>query len=201
MKTTGWLRRLSEGGRRTQYLDDSGAVVKDRRLLERIDRLRVPPAWRDVHIAADPRRAIQAWGFDARGRKQYRYHARAVERGELRKYHRVRQLAKSLPAIRRILARDARRTDHTRDAVAAAALRLITDTFCRVGGERYAVENRSFGVATLRKSHVHAEPTRGTWRTPRLELEYRGKSGVRQRLVVLDPFTVQLVRRHLRTPG
>ena len=67
----------------------------------------VPPAWQNVHIAATPRSAIQAWGFDARGRKQYRYNDKAVERRELRKYHRVRQLAKDMPRIRRALADDA----------------------------------------------------------------------------------------------
>ena len=135
-----------------------GRAVRDRRQLERIDALRIPPAWRDVHIAPSPRSAIQAWGFDARGRQQYRYNERAVERRELRKYHRVRQLAKELPRVRRTMHDDARpsaRADTLdADAVAATVLRLISETFCRVGGERYAKENGTFGITTLRKSHV-----------------------------------------------
>ena len=131
-----------------------------------------------------PRSAIQAWGFDARGRKQYRYNERAVERRELRKYHRVRQLAKELPRIRRTLHDDARpeRRAETLDAdtVAATVLRLISETFCRVGGERYARENGTFGITTLRKSHV--ELGDGTAR-----FEYRGKGNIRQRQVVHEP--------------
>lgn len=181
-----------------RYADPHGRVIRDKRVLARIDALRVPPAWRDVHIASSPRSAIQAWGFDARGRKQYRYNERAVERRDLRKYHRVRQLAKDLPRIRRALHEDARPTGRAAsldaDAVAATVLRLISETFCRIGGERYARENGTFGITTLRKSHVVLED--GIAR-----FVYRGKGNIRQQQVVSDPALVRLVRRQLETPG
>src|ERR1043165_3266013 len=103
-----WIRRTGTKTKGFKYLDANDRVIRDKRKLARINALRVPPAWRDVHIATTPRSAIQAWGFDARGRKQYRYNERAVERRELRKYHRVRQLAKQLPKVRRTLHDDAR---------------------------------------------------------------------------------------------
>jgi DNA topoisomerase-1 len=179
-------------------VDANGNPVRDARKLARIEALRVPPAWRDVHIAASPRSAIQAWGFDARGRKQYRYHARAVERRELRKYYRVRQLAKKLPQIRAALERDARPaaqpTSLDADTVAATVLRIISESFCRVGGERYAEENGTFGITTLRKKHVYVEGDR-------VRLEYRGKGSIRQRQVIHDRDLVRLIRRQARTPG
>src|SRR5438034_3503795 len=123
---TAWIHRLGSKGRGFRYANENGRPVRDRGTLARIDALRVPPAWRDVHIAAGARAAVQAWGFDARGRKQYRYHARAVERRELRKYHRVRQLAKQLPHIRHLIREDARRTMRASavdaDVVAATVL-------------------------------------------------------------------------------
>src|SRR5215831_16074894 len=155
---TASIRR--RGSKRTgfRYVNAADKPIRDARTLARIDALRVPPAWRDVHIAASPRSAIQAWGFDARGRKQYRYHARAVERRELRKYYRVRQLAKELPRVRAALERDARPAAQAMtldaDTVAATVLRIISESFCRVGGERYARENGTFGVTTLTKAHV-----------------------------------------------
>src|SRR6185503_14951446 len=149
-----WIRRLGTRKSGFRYVDESDRAVRDKRTLERIDALRVPPAWRDVHIAATPRSSIQAWGFDARGRKQYRYNDRAVEKRELRKYHRLRDLARSMPRIRRIVRADARARELSKDAVAALVLRLIGETFCRVGGERYARENGTFGITTLRKKHL-----------------------------------------------
>lgn len=195
---TKWIRRL--GTKRTgfRYVDATGRVVRDRRTLDRIDALRVPPAWRDVHIASTPRSAIQAWGFDARGRRQYRYNERAVERRELKKYHRVRQLAKVLPKIRKTLHSDARPTARLdrldADAVSATVLRLISETFCRVGGERYAKENGTFGITTLRKSHVDVSKDLARF-------SYRGKGSIKQRQVISDRELVRLVARQMRTPG
>src|SRR4051794_29328896 len=193
-----WIRRLGGKTSGFRYVDPTGRPIRDRRALARIDALRVPPAWRDVHIASTPRSAIQAWGFDARGRKQYRYNERAVERRELRKYHRVRQLAKQLPKVRRTLHDDARpaarATTLDANTVAATVLRLISETFCRIGGERYARENGTFGITTLRKSHV--ELCDGT-----VCFEYKGKGSIKQRQIVHDPDLVRLVKRQLSTPG
>ena len=177
-------------------MDDAGRMVRDRRVLARVEALRVPPAWRDVHVAATPRSNIQAWGFDARGRKQYRYHNRAVERRELRKYYKVRELAKSLPRVRRVLREDAgaERRALTRSTVAAAVLRLISESFCRVGGERYARENGTYGITTLKKSHVTVE-------RDRVIFSYMGKGNKKQRQVIVGPDLSRLVARQLRAPG
>src|SRR5512146_2532385 len=193
-----WIRRLGSARTGFRYADAADRTVRDKRTLARIDALRVPPAWRDVHIAASPRSAIQAWGFDARGRKQYRYNDRAVELREARKYYRVRQLAKELPRIRRTLHEDVRPAARVEgldaDAVAATVLRLISETFCRVGGERYLRENGTFGITTLRKSHVDA-------RGDTVRLEYRGKGRIRQCQVIHQGDLVRLVNRQRRTPG
>jgi len=193
-----WIRRLGSKASGFRYVNAEGRPIRDRRALTRIKGLRVPPAWRDVHIATTPRSSIQAWGFDARGRKQYRYNERAVERRELRKYHRVRQLAKELPRVRSALHDDARPDARTNtldaDTVAATVLRLISETFCRIGGERYAKENGTFGITTLKKSHV-------VMRNGIVTFAYKGKSNIRQRQVVTDPQLVRLVRRQFRTPG
>ena len=191
-----WLRRIGTKRSGFRYVNDDGRIVRDRRVLARIDALRVPPAWREVHIAAAPGNNIQAWGFDVRGRKQYRYHSRAVERRELRKYYKVRELAKSLPRVRRVLREDAGSTRRTltRSAVAATVLRLISESFCRVGGERYARENGTYGITTLRKSHVELE-------RDRVVLAYMGKGNKRQRQVVVGRELAELVKRQLRAPG
>jgi len=162
--------------------------------MDRIQRLRIPPAWREVRIAASATASVQAWGFDARGRRQYRYHDRAVERGQLRKYHRVRRMGHDLPDIRRRVARDFGARDLTRTAVAAAAVRLIGDAFFRVGNERYERDNGTFGLTTLRKSHV-------TVSGERVEFQYRGKGSIRQRQVIFDRRLARFIGRLMKTPG
>jgi DNA topoisomerase I len=192
-----WILRQGSKSRGFRYVTESGRAIADRRTLARIDALRVPPAWTEVHVALSPASEVQAWGFDAKGRKQYRYHARATARGALRKYYRVRQMAHDLPTIRiavRRRLRELERGDLSRPAVAAAVVRLIADGFFRVGSDRYAKENGSFGATTLRKRHLRREGDL-------VVLAYRGKSGVRQRQAVTDRSLSRVVERLERTPG
>ena len=189
-----WILRRGTPRSGFRYVRGDGSAVRDPRVVSRIEALRIPPAWRDVHIAADARSAIQAWGFDARGRRQYRYHERAVERGARRKYYRVRDMAVNLPRIRRALHADASRPGFGREKICALIVLLISEGFFRVGGERYTRENRTFGITTLRKSHVCV---RGTC----VEFDYRGKGSVDQHQVIVDAGLARAMRRLLRAPG
>lgn len=177
-----------------RYVGPGGRAVANRAELERIDKLRIPPAWRDVHISTNARAAIQVWGFDARGRKQYKYHPRAVEKGELRKYYRVRQMARDLPTLRSRAMRDFRKKGLSKDKVCAGIVRLISQGFFRVGSERYQKENNTFGITTMRKSHVAVLPDH-------VEFEYKGKRSITQRNVVDGKDLARFITELLRTPG
>ncbi|HEV2641818.1 MAG TPA: hypothetical protein VGT98_03890 [Candidatus Elarobacter sp.] len=192
MRGTWLLRRGRRPGRFT-YVTPTGARVSAARAAE-IDALAIPPAWTGVHIAASDRAAIQAWGFDARGRKQYRYHPRAVQRGQTRKYYRVRQMARDLPAIRRRVYADMRRTGFSRERVTAGIVRFLADGFFRIGNERYAKENHTFGLTTLLKSHVHVQGDAIT-------LDYVGKRSIRHKKTVVGRDLARLVEELLATPG
>lgn len=189
-----WILRKGgpKGGFR--YVHEDGRAVRDAGTIARIEAIRIPPAWRDVHVAASSTLAIQAWGYDARGRRQYRYHDRAYEKGQLRKYYRVRMLAKELPRVRAILARDSARRTPTRDAVAALVVRLISEGYFRVGGDRAEKENRTFGITTMRKTHVQCEDGQVVFR-------YVGKGGKKQRQVIANRELARAVERVLKTPG
>ncbi|HEX2602615.1 MAG TPA: hypothetical protein VHL32_10970 [Gemmatimonadaceae bacterium] len=189
-----WIVREGTKAKGFRYRSPSGAAVKDKAQLERFDALRIPPAWRDVHISTNPRAAIQVWGFDARGRKQYKYHPRAVEKGELRKYYRVRQMARDLPTLRARIQRDFRRRGLTKQKVCAGIVRLISHGFFRVGSERYEKENNTFGITTMRKSHV-------TVYDDTIVFEYRGKRSITQKNVVVAKDLARFVTELLGTPG
>ena len=189
-----WIRRKGTKESGFRYTDPKGSPVRDAATRERIDALRIPPAWREVHIAANPRAPIQVWGFDARGRKQYRYHKRAVEKGELRKYYRVRQMAKELPKLRKRLFDDLSRDDYSRDRICAGIVLLISNAWFRIGSERYEKENNSFGITTLRKSHVE-------FTASGVVFEYRGKRGIDHRQTITDERLVAFVQAIMDTPG
>lgn len=189
-----WIRRKGTKESGFRYSGPDGKAVRAKEVLERIDMLRIPPAWTDVHIAVNARAPIQVWGLDARGRKQYRYHRRAIEIGELRKLYRVRQMGRDLPRLRQRLMRDLNRPDSSRERVAAGVLLLISQRWFRVGSDRYEKENNSFGITTLRKSHVRPLDDH-------LVFQYRGKRGIAQRQHVIDPRLIRFVNDLLKSPG
>jgi len=176
------------------YLRADGKPLKSRAALERIRRLAIPPAWTDVEISPDPEAKVQATGIDAAGRKQYRYHPRHAARNQRRKYRRLRILGRDLPRIRRVTNQHLRQEGLGRERVLATVVRLMSRAYFRVGSERYAVENRTFGIATLRKKHL-------TIRGNDLVFRYVGKKSIDQRTVVADTPLVEIVRELLEIPG
>jgi DNA topoisomerase I len=189
-----WIRRLGSKTRGFRYVDEAGRTVRDRRTIARIDALRVPPAWRDVRIAAASNAAIQAWGYDARGRRQYRYHARAAEKGQLRKYHRVRAMGHELPEIRRSVRATSVARSLSRQTVAAIVVRLISEGFFRPGSDASTRQNSTFGITTMRKSHVDMKGDC-------LVFRYVGKGRKRLRQCVVNRELARVVGRLMATPG
>jgi len=188
-----WILRHGHTPGRFKYTDPRGRPVAKARAAQ-IDALAIPPAWTDVHVASSDRAAIQAWGYDARGRKQYRYHPRAVQKGQLRKYYRVRQMARDLPTLRQRVYADFRRRGMPEARVLAGVVRFLADGFFRVGSERYARENHTFGITTLNKSHVHVDGDVITF-------EYVGKRSIAHKQVVVSRELARFVRELLETPG
>jgi DNA topoisomerase I len=187
------FRRIRRG-RGFSYVSTSAArrASVDSESLERIEALVIPPAWKNVWICPYPNGHIQAIGTDAAGRRQYLYHERwQAERSE-EKYDRALSLAKHLPAWRVQLLADLRGRGLGRDRVLALAQHLIDQGYFRAGGEEYAEENGSFGLATLLREHVHVH-------RDGVEFDYPAKSGVRRTVSLEDPLVIKAMRSLLRS--
>jgi DNA topoisomerase IB len=160
-------------GRGFSYREADGEKVGDEETLARIRELAIPPAWKEVWICPDPLGHIQATGIDAAGRKQYLYHQRWQQRQAERKFEIVREFAGTLPRLRRAVTADLRRQSMPRERALACAVRLLDLGFFRVGGEAYAEENESFGLATVRREHV-------TVKAEEVIFDFPAKSGQRR---------------------
>jgi DNA topoisomerase-1 len=160
-------------GRGFSYLEPGGAKVTDAEVLGRIRGLAIPPAWRQVWISADPLGHIQAVGIDSAGRKQYLYHEIWRSHRDRVKHQHALELGAALPAMRQRWRRHLRRPELDRERVLAAAATLLDLGLFRVGGEQYAREHGTYGLATLRRSHVHI-------RGGVLVFDYSAKGGLRR---------------------
>ena len=187
------LHRVN-GAKGFAYVDANGRRVGARATLDRIRALAIPPAWTDVWICAEERGHLQATGRDAKGRKQYRYHPRWRELREADKFDHLLDFAQALPAIRERVRADLGSPGLPREKVLAAIVQLLERTCIRVGNERYAEENESFGLTTLRNRHVKV-------RGGRIDFQFRGKSGKFHRIGIEDPRLARIVRRCRELPG
>jgi DNA topoisomerase-1 len=176
-----------------RYVGASGKRVSARDL-NRIRSLVIPPAWTNVWICPDPRGHLQATGRDVRGRKQYRYHPRWRETRDEDKYGRLPEFGRALPLIRRRIQRDLARPGLSREKVLAAVVKLLETTFIRVGNDEYARQNRSFGLTTMRDSHVRVTGSR-------VRFFFRGKSGVQHELELNDRRLARIVKQCRDLPG
>jgi DNA topoisomerase-1 len=181
-------------GRASRYIGPDGRAIRDPETLARIKALAIPPAWTDVWICPRPDGHIQATGRDARGRKQYRYHARWRSVRDEAKYGRTLAFGRALARIRRATERDLKLPGLPRRKVLAAVVRLLETTLIRIGNDEYARANRSFGLTTMRDRHARVQGAT-------LEFRFRGKSGIHHAVSIEDRRLAQVVRRCQDLPG
>jgi DNA topoisomerase IB len=177
------------------YFDTKGQRITDAATIARNRALAIPPAYHDAWICKDARGHLQASGRDARGRKQYRYHAKWRRTRDAGKFARLADFGKRLPKLRRRLAQDLRKQGLPRDKVLAIVVSLLAETLIRVGNHEYARSNNSFGLTTLRNRHVQFP------RGDRAIFRFRGKSGQEHAVTLEDAQLARLLRRCQQLPG
>src|SRR4051794_31330805 len=188
----GWKRKGRKGSFR--YYDQHGREIRDEAKLERVQKLAIPPAWKNVCISPSAKAKLQATGYDKAGRKQYLYHADFRAAQEQAKYDKLVRFAEALPTLRAAMARHLERDELDYERVAAIALRLINLGWFRVGSERHARESRTFGITTLTRRHVEV-------RGGRIRLSFRGKQSIQVRTELVDDELAAAIRELLALPG
>lgn len=181
-------------GRGWVFLDESGARVTDAGVIARIQGLVIPPAWRDVWICAHANGHLQAVGTDAKGRRQYRYHDAWRIKRDRAKFDRMLDFGAALPDLRARSLGLLLDGGYSRDTVLAAAVRLLDLGCFRIGSDRAAEENETFGLTTLERRHVTVRP-------PLIIFDYPGKAGVHQRMEVADVLASEYVAGLRRRGG
>ena len=189
------IRRLGSKERGFFYrYPGTGETVREERVLTRIENLKVPPAWEEARIARSPSAKVQAIGYDSAGRLQYLYHPKYRKRKEREKFVRILRFSKALPEMRRTTSNHLRHRRLDREKVLAAMTRLMNAAYFRVGDERYARKYKTYGIATLRRKHLHIEGDT-------MIFEYTGKWGQVQRKTVTDARLRRIVEECAALPG
>ncbi len=182
----GITRKATKDG--FEFFLPAGKKITDERVIARIRKLAIPPAYTDVWICRDPNGHLQAVGRDARGRKQYRYHPRWRTTRDEAKYGKMLIFGRKLPIIRKAVDKDLSLPGLPRQKVLAAIVRLLERTLARIGNEEYAKTNKSFGLTTLRRRHAKVKGTV-------VEFDFRAKHGIQRHIELKDRRLAGIVKR------
>lgn len=180
-------------GKNFAYWYNSKKVTDDA-MLERIRKLAIPPAWTNVWICAKATGHIQATGTDARGRKQYRYHARWNKVRSETKFHRLYEFGKALPYLRKQLQKDISTTDLCERKVLAAVILLMERTYIRIGNYGYEKMNGSYGLTTFKDKHVAIK-------SDAMNFSFKGKKGIFHNITLKNKKLARVVKACRDIPG
>jgi DNA topoisomerase I len=186
--------RRRRTGNGFSYRTPDGRPLRDAAELARVRSLAIPPAWTNVWICPIAHGHLQATGRDARGRKQYRYHARWRQVRDETKYAKLSAFAHAIPRIRKQVSEHLALPGHPREKVLAIIVRLLETTFIRIGNDEYARENGSFGLTTMQNRHMRAAGNK-------VQLSFRGKSGKAHAVDITDARLARLVKHTRDLPG
>jgi DNA topoisomerase-1 len=181
-------------GRYWMYFHADGSRVTDREEIERLNAVGMPPAYERCWFCPKPDGHIQATGYDARGRKQYRYHPDFRTQQDNLKYERLAAFGHALPTLRKKVEEDIQGKATAYETVLAGVVRLIDETQIRIGNEEYAKENKSFGATTLRNRHAQVQGGK-------LRISFTGKHGVKRTVTVNDRNLARIAKRTQDLPG
>ncbi len=184
--------RKKQGRKYTYYLNDE--KVTDKKIIERINALVIPPAWTDVDIAMSSTAKVQATGKDKAGRTQAIYHPKFRARQEKIKFERILQFAENLPALRKQVEADLALPTLTKDKVLACIVKLMDEAYFRVGNKNYAEENETYGITTMRRKHT-------TIKTTSVTFDFVGKHSKQHVKTINDRKIAKIIKQLDELPG
>jgi DNA topoisomerase I len=187
------IRRYKHG-KIFKYINPNGTVIVNQNTLERIKKLIVPPAWKDVWISPLEQSHLQATGFDQKGRKQYIYHPDWLTLCNQDKFNKMIDFGKILPEVRKYINANLKDTRLSKEKVLATIIWLLEHTFIRVGNDEYARDNKSFGLTTLRNKHVDIHGSQ-------VKFEFKGKSGIEHLVTISHPTVAKTIKQCVELPG
>lgn len=176
------------------YQDAKGEKITEEKVLERLKKIVIPPAWTDVWICKQAKGHLQVTGRDEKGRKQYMYHPQWQQARSLTKFGRMILFGERLPKLREQIENDIKSRQLDRRKVTALVLSIMDNALIRIGNRHYAKSNNSYGLTTLRDKHVTVEGST-------IKFAFRGKKGVEHEIDLKDKRLAQLVKKCRDIPG
>ena len=188
-----WIRRCRRG-KGFIYVAPGTHKAVSKKILKRIEKLGIPPAYEDVLICPNVNGHIQAIGHDKRRRKQYIYHPDWVVVQSKEKFKRLVAFGVALTKIRRRVALDLRKKKLSKEKILAAMVKIMDLTHIRVGNDTYAKTHETYGLTTLRKKHVNLKRNQ-------ILFSFKGKNETPWVITLQNPAICKVIKKCAEIPG
>lgn len=185
---------MRTGNKKFTYYDQTGKKITDKKIVDRIEKLGIPPAWEYVWICPNTNGHLQATGRDEKGRKQYIYHPHWTTISSQTKFHKMLFFSQILPKIRSKISQDMNLAGLKQNKILATIVWLLDHTYIRVGNEEYAKDNKHYGLTTMHNKHVDVSGQT-------VVFEFVGKSGKRHQVGVSHPKVAKTIKKLEDLPG
>jgi DNA topoisomerase-1 len=133
------------------FFNKTNQQVTDQKCLSRLQSFRVPPAWKNVWYSSTPKCHIQVYGTDSSGKRQYIQSEKWISNAKYKKYLRMKMFIKDLSSFKKKISLTNFNCSYR--SVINLLFNLLIDTHLRVGNEKYAESNKTYGLTTLRQKH------------------------------------------------
>lgn len=186
------IKRLKKGKGFSYLFEDK--TIREKKQIERIKKLAIPPAWQNVWICPVENGHIQATGYDVRKRKQYRYHSLWHTLREETKFHRLYEFGKALPGLRLELERHISGKELSQEKVLALVVSLMERTYIRIGNSGYEKMYGSYGLTTMKDKHVAINGSS-------ISFCFRGKKGIDHKVSLQNKRLAKTIQACRDIPG
>ena len=163
-----YIKRIRNGNN-FRYIYKDGRLVNDRETIEKIKKIYIAPAYRDVKIFLN--QDLLATGVDDMGRKQYVYSDSFKKKREMKKYNQLITLSSRIENLKKKIDQDISKNNYDQDKMNALVLRIMDLCNFRSGQKKMEKKYKSHGITTIHKNHVDIKNNK-------VEIEFTGKKGV-----------------------
>ena len=175
-----------------EYTDKRGNKLNKKEYEPLLKSLYIAPAYDNVKINKHKKDKVLAIGTDDRGRKQYTYNPDYIQDATDNKYKSLIEFGNNYKCIMNRINKDMITFEDSKKKQVAMVLKVIDECNFRVGNEKYAKENKSFGVCTLENQHVKVGKGKVT-------IDFIGKEGIRNTCKVKNKRLIKNLRTRKKT--
>lgn len=183
------LRKLKKNSKSYEYFkinNNNEIKITDKKILEKINKIYIPPAYKDVHIYLDGK--VLATGIDSVGRKQYIYSEKSKKERELKKHKRLTKLSTNILRLKRKINNDLNVYGFTKNKLIALVLKIMDLCNFRGGNKIYEKKYGSYGLTTLHKKHISIK-------NKHIEIDFIGKKGVNNNCIIQNKNIQDIVKK------